>query len=119
MSEKISKLGMVWLVLLCIEVAVMLVLNVVSEASLMMRLVGIIAYGGTLVSLIFLIRGRGIKYFISYTICFVISYLLLMIPDLVRFNEFDLENIPSLILVVVNILLTYWATKGTFLKENS
>ena len=114
MSRKISRIGKIWLIFLLILAILGIVTNFMTVSKGYVYAISGIACIGEAISLFYLLKGRGIKFFWLYCI----SYILNVVVSLDTTKNINTSFIIGFVIgIFINIDLTFLASRNTFKKE--
>lgn len=113
MSEKIPTLGKVWLIFLTVVQVISAVINLVAGfVNPLFFLIALLCVGAV-VSLVFILQGKGKNYLISYCACYGIATV---VSNFFADTVDTAKAVGLVIGLVINFALTYLAAKNTIEK---
>ena len=113
MSDKISTLGKIWLILVMILSALGIITNLLAVGSGIIYLVSALMCGLELFGLIYLIKGKGITYLYLYGVGYIVNAIITLVMTADKTTSY---YVGFVIGIAINIGLTYLACKKTFNK---
>ena len=119
MSKKIPTIGKVWIIAMIVIQFIGAISSIVAGFTNPVYIIPAILEIGAVVSLVMMLIGKGLPYFISYCACYGVGAI---VSQLASWNNTAPAYVVGFIFgfivgLAVNFSLTYLSAKNTFSKE--